>query len=68
MGNSAAKPSGSAATVENDPCQPQMDSYLTCVRKHERGLSENDDCQDEVALYKQCRKVQKELSKKSTSS
>ena len=62
MGNNSSSVKYDEAS---DPCQPYMEAYLTCVKSHERGLSEGADCTSETIEYKKCRTLngQKEKEK-----
>ena len=42
-----------------DPCEVLMNTYLTCVKGKNRGLSEGDECEKEAVRYKSCRREQK---------
>jgi hypothetical protein len=48
---------------KNDPCYPQLMSYLKCVEAHTDGLAEGDDCMNETNVYKACRTQHKDWKK-----
>ncbi len=50
-------------TNKNDPCYPQLMSYLKCVEAHTDGLAEGDDCMNETSIYKACRTQHKDWKK-----
>jgi hypothetical protein len=58
--------SSSTYNPSEDPCNPALQAYLKCVESHKDGLTEGDDCSAEGNLYKDCRKKQLALNKKST--